>query len=236
MPKEDRGGASLLESYARLFDCVEINSSFYQYHKDATYMRWRQAVGPKFGFTIKVHKDITHIHRMALNKAVLDSIEKMAGACRACSAEVLVLQTPASFSYSKESILLARELFANLHVPEVQVAWETRGPSWGSPQARSDLARVLSERGVTHAVDIFKEQPVHVEGFSYFRLHGLGKRIYDYKYSDEDLRRLAELALPYVKDGGYIFFNNFEMYDDARRFVELLGRARLGHDGSIPSL
>lgn len=223
MPKGDRGGASLLESYARLFDCVETNSSFYQYHKETTYLRWRQAVGPEFNFTIKAHKDITHVHRMALNKQVMDSIARMAEACRACRAEVLLLQTPPSFSHSKESILLARELFVNLHIPKVQVAWETRGPSWSTPQARSDLARLLSEHGVTHAVDIFRDQPVHVEGFSYFRLHGLGERIYDYKYSEADLRRLAELSIPHLKERGYLFFNNYEMYDDARRFLGILG-------------
>jgi len=223
MLKEERRGASLLEAYARLFSCVEINSSFYQYHKETTYLRWMQAIGPKFSFTIKAHKDITHIHRMALNKQVMESIDNMAEACRACKAEVLLLQTPASFRYSKESIALAKDLFANLHIPKVRVAWETRGPSWSTPQARSDLARLLSERGVTHVVDIFREQPVHVEGFSYFRLHGLGKRMYDYKYSEGDLRRLAELSLPYLKERGYIFFNNYEMYDDARRFLEILG-------------
>ncbi len=222
VPKEDREGASLLESYARIFDSVEINSSFYQYHREATYRAWRQTVGPKFSFTIKAHKDITHVHRLAVNKQVLDCIERMSEACRAIGAEVLLLQTPASLCHSQESIAAAKDLLENLKIPKVRVAWETRGQSWSTPQARSDLAKLLCEQGATHAVDIFKERPAHVEGFFYFRLHGLGKRMYDYKYSEDDLRRLMELSRPYLKDGGYIFFNNYEMYDDARRFLGML--------------
>lgn len=36
------GEGSHLERYARLFDAVEINSSFYRPHRPQTYARWAQ--------------------------------------------------------------------------------------------------------------------------------------------------------------------------------------------------
>jgi uncharacterized protein YecE (DUF72 family) len=60
----DAAGGSRLERYARLFSCVEINSSFYRPHRPATYARWAAAVPAGFRFSLKVPKEITHVRRM----------------------------------------------------------------------------------------------------------------------------------------------------------------------------
>jgi len=222
VPKERRSAGSLLQVYAAIFNSVEVNSSFYMYHREATYRRWRNEVPPDFEFALKAHRDITHVHRLVVNGDVLESINQIEIACHSLKTRALLVQTPASLTYSRRTLSLAKELFENLQIPRVQLAWETRGSSWSSPESRRELKSLLSSMGITHAVDPFRTSPVHVEKLYYFRLHGLGERMYDYRFSQEDLLHLRDLLLPYRGMDGFLFFNNYAMYVDAQKFLQLL--------------
>ena len=43
------GEGSHLERYARVMNCVEINSSFHRAHRPATWTRWAEAVPARSG-------------------------------------------------------------------------------------------------------------------------------------------------------------------------------------------
>src|SRR6202789_1317048 len=49
-----------LSYYAAHFSCVEINSSFYRAHQSSTYARWCAETPPRFRFSVKMPKSITH--------------------------------------------------------------------------------------------------------------------------------------------------------------------------------
>jgi uncharacterized protein YecE (DUF72 family) len=53
-----------LQRYAKRFNAVEINSSFYRPHQPATYERWAAAVPAGFRFSVKLPKTITHEKRL----------------------------------------------------------------------------------------------------------------------------------------------------------------------------
>src|SRR5690242_7101860 len=55
---------STLERYAQVFDCVEINSSFYRPHRPATWRRWADSVPAQFRFAAKMPKAISHTSRL----------------------------------------------------------------------------------------------------------------------------------------------------------------------------
>ena len=61
---------SYLERYAQLFNCVEINSSFYRHHQPKTYARWADAVPEDFRFSVKAPRAITHTSEAV--KAAID--------------------------------------------------------------------------------------------------------------------------------------------------------------------
>src|SRR5580704_16262713 len=63
---------SHLHRYARQFNAVEINSSFYRPHRRATYERWAATVPDDFAFAVKLPKQITHELRLAAAEAALD--------------------------------------------------------------------------------------------------------------------------------------------------------------------
>ena len=58
------GEGTHLERYARVFPCVEINSSFYRSHQEKTYLRWADSVPEAFRFSVKMPRTITHELRL----------------------------------------------------------------------------------------------------------------------------------------------------------------------------
>ena len=108
------------------------------------------------------------------------------------------------------------------------MAWETRGPMWEKPDVREKLGRVLERLDVTHATDTFTVLPAYTGDVAYFRLHGLGERMYYYQYSDLELRRLKELVIPYERDGKtvYVLFNNLAMFEDCLLYTSPSPRDR----------
>ena len=50
--------------YARHFDTVEINASFYREPSPQTYDRWREAAPDGFHFAVKAHRFLTHLKRL----------------------------------------------------------------------------------------------------------------------------------------------------------------------------
>ncbi|MEM2137391.1 MAG: DUF72 domain-containing protein, partial [Candidatus Methanomethylicia archaeon] len=68
------------------------------------------------------------------------------------------------------------------------------------------------------------EIPLHFSknNIAYLRLHGLGKRMYNYKFTDEDLQKLKNIIKGLNVSECYTLFNNIYMYDDAKRFMQLM--------------
>jgi len=138
-------------------------------------------------------------------------------------AEVCILQTPASFGYSEENVRNVEAFFSAIKRDSVILGWEPRGTWRDNLQA---VCRLCDKLDLVHVVDPFRCQPQSSHQLIYFRLHGIGGKEYNYRYryTDSDLRRLAELVEKYLKEGrrAYILFNNVYMADDAARFIEVL--------------
>src|ERR1700744_6501821 len=65
------GEGTHLQRYARVFNCVEVNSSFYRPHRLATWQRWADSVPDGFRFSVKVPKAITHEGALACSRETL---------------------------------------------------------------------------------------------------------------------------------------------------------------------
>src|SRR5204863_4350706 len=53
-----------LEHYARHFDTVEINNSFYRLPEAATFATWRRRVPLRFLFAVKASRYLTHMKKL----------------------------------------------------------------------------------------------------------------------------------------------------------------------------
>lgn len=108
-----------------------------------------------------------------------------------------------------------RRFFRNVDRDGLRFAWEPRGP-W--PETL--VAELCLELDLIHCVDPLKV-PSATAGTAYFRLHGVTG--YRYRHTEDDLRRLRDLAAGYRE--AYCLFNNMSMLEDAERFRDLVAAA-----------
>lgn len=90
---------SHLERYASRFRIAEINSSFHRSHRAATWNRWRESVPPRFRFSVKMPKTITHGLRLEeadeLTSAFLEEISVLGA-----TLGFLLVQLPPSLAFN----------------------------------------------------------------------------------------------------------------------------------------
>lgn len=177
-----------LARYASVFPAVEINTSFYRSHRDATYARWRDSVPDTFRFAAKVPKAITHEARLIGVEAAL---EKFVGEVGHLQPKLgcLLAQLPPSLRYDAG---IAHRFFHALRaLTSVNIVCEARHATWFTPDAIGSL----TELGVS---SVLADPPIaplpdaaSAAGVLYIRLHG-SPVVYHSAYPEEYLDELAE--------------------------------------------
>jgi len=215
-----------MKRYFENYRLVELNSTFYEYPKLETVEGWREKAPGDFEFTVKAHQDISHKAKMKLDETCIKAFEKMKEICRTLNAKILLIQTPSSFRPDK--LGEAEKFFANINREDLTLVWETRGPEWEKPEVVEKLRQVLSRLNVVHVTDPFRVLPAYTGQIAYFRLHGLGEELYYYQYTNEELRRLSEIAKNFETEGKtvYVLFNNLSMFEDGLRFMHYLSSGK----------
>jgi len=223
--------------YASTLPVVEINSSFYQLPRLETAERWGKTAPAGFEFTLKAWQLITHpptsssyrrlsqpIPDQRRNRygsflptpEVREAWQKTLAVAQAMKASIILLQTPATFVPTADNVANVRQFFRWAPRGSSRLAWEVRG-SWSIPL----LSQLCREHQIIHAVDPLKSSPVP-SALNYFRAHGAyeGRRIVaNYRYSDPELKKIKEAC---DKPVNYVFFNNLSMFEDAKRFAQLI--------------
>ncbi|MDB4965642.1 MAG: hypothetical protein JWN44_1331 [Myxococcales bacterium] len=223
--------------YARLFDVVEVQQTFYDPPREATLERWRLTM-PRLEFTLKAWQLITHLSSSStyrrLRRPLDDRARAEAGGFRwnptvegawrttlRCAkilgATAILFQCPASFRAIDENVANLRRFFGAIGpTPGVRYLWEPRGP-W--PDAL--VAELCEELGLTHVVDPLA-RPTVTRGLTYYRLHGTtGAR---HVYTDAELDALWRVVP--AEGTTYVMFNNMPRVGDSERFVAMGGITR----------
>ena len=76
---EDLRQADWLGYYAREFDTVEINNTFYRLPGEAAFDRWREQVPPGFLYAVKASRFLTHLKKLKEPEEPLQSFFERAG-------------------------------------------------------------------------------------------------------------------------------------------------------------
>lgn len=177
---------SHLERYAARFAAVEINSSFYSFHKTETYARWAESVPEDFRFSVKLSRQITHEGRLKDLRRLAEFMQGPLALGKKLGA--LLVQLPPGLPFNAGDVASffehLRDLFAG------SLVCEPRNPGWFRPEVEALLARYEAARA---AVD---PQPAPEAaapggwgGVNYYRLHG-SPRMYYTPYSEEQLDAL----------------------------------------------
>lgn len=176
------GDGSLLQRYARRFDGVEINTSFYRPHRRETYARWARCTPDGFRFAVKAPRAITHEARLVDCAAPLAAFAGQIGELGDKLGPVLV-QLPPSLAFdaavANGFFAQARDLFAG------PIACEPRHATWFSPQAEALLVRYRVGRvAADPARHPMAATPGGWRGLAYWRLHG-APRMYWSAYGED---------------------------------------------------
>lgn len=225
------------KKYFSTFKVLEVQQSFYKNLTDRQVQNWSQQAPKEFEFIMKIHQCITHppnspTYRRSelapekrrgcgffrLSDTVEEVMKRFFETMKGLNADKVVVQTPASFKDTKENIENMHKFFKKFCGPVY--FWEARG--WDQNKA-SKLAEKLGVNLVMPVESIEEpETKLYPGDILYIRLHGTLKG-YNKKYSEEELKKLAEAI---EKDGrvAYVMFNNVYMYEDALNFMKIIGQ------------
>ena len=228
------GDGTHLERYARIFNCVEINSSFHRSHRASTWQRWADSTPDDFHFSVKLTKTITHLHKLSGDTAALDAFfAEVAALGKKLS--VILVQLPPKLAYGDcPAVEFFEFLRERWHGP---IALEPRNASWFTEEAEELLLRHKIARV---AADPRRHGPLGENGFAkpggwpaleYFRLHG-SPRTYYSQYEPAALKVLAKAMKPSAaKQSQWVIFDNTAVghaFGNAADLEQMLNAKRSG--------
>jgi uncharacterized protein YecE (DUF72 family) len=213
-----------LEFYARHFDSVELNVSFYRLPKKETFVNWAKRTPRGFSFVVKGSRYITHIKRLkGIEESLRFFFAQISGLGNKLSA--VLWQLPPGF---KKDLSRLEGFLRNTRKikRKLRLIFEFRHPSWFA----EDTYHLLRKRNICLCIAHSPHWPVAREvtaDFVYLRFHG-GQHLYGSNYTEEELREWADFARQILagRKDLYAFFNNDACgyaVRNALRFRELLG-------------
>lgn len=198
-----------LSFYARQFNTVELNSSFYRLPSEKAFTTWREFTPADFVFAVKVSRFITHIKRLKNLGPAVENFLSRAGLLGE-KLGPLLYQLPASMKRNDE---LLQDFLSSLP-GEYQHVVEFRHESWIN-EAVFDILRRHNTGLCVFDMPGFGCPLAATSDFAYIRFHG-SRGLYSSRYSDEELSRWAKGIARLGQDvrASYVYFNN-----DARAFA-----------------
>ena len=208
-------GLSSLVAYSRVFDFVEVNSTFYHVPPLKEVEKWRELVPQNFKFSVRAHRSITHQHKLQPVQETYEVLDRMKQICSVLSADILHLQTPTTFRPTEASINNLRNFLASADLGKLRIALEMRGvrPS----NLPSDMVKTMQDFNVVHSVDLSKgEMPAYESDRLYARLFGKGRHNV-YQPTDGELAEIDNKASSGKSEKIAMSFHFVRMYKDAAR-------------------
>ena len=213
-----------LEYYARRFDTVEVNNSFYRLPEEGVFAAWRERTPAGFLFAVKASRFLTHMKKL---KDPEEPVERLFSRARELRSKLgpVLYQLPTQMPKNVERLAN----FLDVLPPRGRHAIEFRHPSWYD----DEVFRLLHRHKVALCLHDMagSASPMSITAaFVYVRFHGATGR-YDGGYSRDTLERWAE----WLKSTGrpaYVYFNN-DMGGHAPRDAVTL-RAALSANAEAP--
>lgn len=187
-----------IEYYSKVFDYVEIDSSFYRMPDRFRAIRWAKLTPDKFRFTAKFPRLITHDKRLAItDEDILPFFENMLPLKEKLLC--MLLQLPPSLQ-AEEGLEKLQTMIIPRLSPEYRYAIEVRHESW----FKKDVYKLLSKHNICLAwtqLDTIQTPPELTTDFFYLRF--IGDRSIDEKDFDKvqkDRVKEMEKWVKHVKD------------------------------------
>ncbi len=207
-------GLKPLAAYARAFNFVEVNSTFYQLPALQQVEMWRKIVPQHFEFSVRANRSMTHRLKLQPLEETFEAFEKMKQICRNLDAEILHLQTPSDLP-AEPLVYNLRAFLASANLGRLRLALEIRGTQ--PSKLPSSLLNTMQDYNIIHSVDLSKEEmPAYVSDTLYTRLFGKGKHNI-YQPTDRELAEIDNKASKAKSEKVVMSLHFVRMYKDAAR-------------------
>jgi uncharacterized protein YecE (DUF72 family) len=209
------------EFYARLFETVEINNTFYRLPDARIFKAWRKQAPEGFLYAVKASRFLTHQKKL---KDVKVPLKKFLDRAKYLDEHLgpILYQLPSRWRLNKDRL----ESFIDLLPDTLIHVIEFRDQSW----MVEEVFQLLEGRGVSFCTHDFSglDVPRRTTGpVSYVRFHGTGTK-YRGGYSEPMLRSWWNWMKNQIRNGSdlYVYFNNdaeAHSIRDAKRLKQLAG-------------
>jgi uncharacterized protein YecE (DUF72 family) len=179
-----------LEHYAKHFDTVEVNNTFYRLPSKTAVAGWVEQTPEGFVITIKASRYLTHMKRLTdMGRGVKRFYERIEPLVQSPKLGPVLWQLPENFHRDDDRLASALD-----GLPPGRHCFEFRHPSWFVP----DVYALLRDRGVALVIGDHPERPFQTHemtaDWTFVRFHH-GSRGRGGNYSDRELetwkRRIA---------------------------------------------
>lgn len=184
--------------YAKQFDTVEINGSFYRLPVEGAPERWHDQAPENFLYAWKYPRWLTHYHRLQNPK---ESYERVFDRMHGLGPKhgPVLFQLPPQLTIDRERLAVALKLLPR----GVRAAYEFRHPSW----YEASIFDLLHEYDAALCVSDHADAPSPWEqtaSWMYVRRHGPSGR-YTGSYGEDALKRWAKSFKSWTDKGILVF-------------------------------
>jgi uncharacterized protein YecE (DUF72 family) len=186
--------------YAKHFDTVEINNTFYGLPAAETFGSWRRQAPEGFCYTLKFSRYGSHVKRLKEPRATIKVFLQRARRLRRCLGPILV-QLPPNWNVNTDRL----ESFLKAAPRSVRWACEFRDPSWLCEEVFTILQRYNAALCIH---DMIENHPRRITAdWVYLRFHG--DRCSG-SYTSQAQKKQARWIKQQLGDGRDVFayFNN----------------------------
>lgn len=182
---QDLATTDWLGFYARQFDCVEVNNSFYRFPSKQHISRWLESTPRSFRFAIKASRYITQQKKLRQCheplRRFLDQAESFGDRLGP-----ILFQLPPRWRVNGKRL----RAFLRLLPQDLRFAMEFRDHSWHCPEVW-DLLAEYDVAWCQYDLQGFLAPERVTTDMVYMRLHGPGRDAYSGSYSKPVLRQWA---------------------------------------------
>lgn len=224
--------ADWLDYYARRFESVEINASFYRLPEKDTLRAWMRRVPGDFLFALKASRYLTHMKKL---KPAPEGRQRLFAAARTLGRHLgpILFQLPPNWRANPPRL----DEFISSLPSGGRYAFEFRDESWWC----EEVYAVLEHHGaaaVWFDLEARRSALAETADFCYLRWHGPGEKAYTGRYGRKRLRALAKTIRGWSRSGQdvYVYFDNDaagHAPGDALTLAALLGEQHDQRDAAI---
>jgi uncharacterized protein YecE (DUF72 family) len=198
-----------LSYYSKIFNSVEIDTTFHSIPQPASVIAWLNSTPPYFKFCLKTPQQITHVLKLS---SAHGPMQEFLVAIHGLHEKLgpILLQLPPNFTQGNLSIV---DDFLSTLPPEYRFAMEFRHPSWYNDRT----IELLSKYGICWVANDFPGLPrdiIQTTDFLFLRWIGVNGMYQHHSYERVDkadeLKYWMDKILPIAQQvkAVYGFFNN----------------------------